>query len=159
MAGRSDPELAAEIGARVVEACTMAGIAGPKDLSQRTGFDERTCRRYLRAEIQVGLRNVMRLAEALEVSIDWLVLGRNDPPDGLLAWLESPEGRTAPEEARRYARDLPLKGYRASPEFYELAMQRWVPGIPPEMPETVVRETRKTLRSYGDAIRRVRGTG
>lgn len=64
---------------------------------------------------------IVGLSDALEVSTDWLLTGRDDLPSGYAEWLESDGGRSSAE--RQWLRSLPLHGYRAGPSFYRRALK------------------------------------
>jgi len=140
-----DP-LAPEIGRRINEARLAAGYETIEGFAIATGTNLRLMRRYLKGEMMPGVRALMRVAETCEVSLDWLVLGHEDMPSVFLEWLASPIGKTAPEPARRYLRSLPIRGYKPSLAFYDMALLSWQRGLSAEQAVTAARTTTRALR-------------
>lgn len=122
MAKPLNQELARSIGARVEAARVAAGFDVLRDFCRAIRTDERLYRRYADGASVPGVEALIRIAEACDVSIDWLVLGREEQSPGMLAWLETPLGTSAAQEHPKLValmRTLPLRGFRPRPGFYD----------------------------------------
>jgi hypothetical protein len=142
-----DP-VAVEVGRRIDEAWARAGFGSRAAMVRASGLpDYNQVARWCQGKALPALMSIAAIAKACEVSLDWLVFGADGTPATFMAWLETPAGISAPDEARRFLRSMPLHGYRASLAFYDLAYQAWTHGLHQELgaDETVraVRETGK----------------
>jgi len=126
---RTKDPLAPEIGRRIGQAWRDAGFETLASFVHTTAIDPRLMSRYLAGEVMPGVRALMRIAEVCRVSLDWLILGREDTPSALTEWLQTPTGKAAPEEAVRFLRSLPIHGYRATVRFYDFAFMAWQHGL------------------------------
>jgi len=138
---KKDP-LAFEIGARMDQAWKDAGFESQGAFIRAMGVDHRLMGRYLREGTMPGVRVLMRVSELCNVSVDWLLWGsEREPPAAYLEWLASPMGQVAPEEARRFLRALPLRGYKPSFRFYEFGFLAWRDGLSVEEAALAARAT------------------
>lgn len=91
---------------------------------------------------------LIAMARACRVSIDFLLLGADEPPASLLDWLETPTGQSvqrAEPEAIAFLRAMPVHGYRPrGTVFWDLAYQAWKHGL--HDPDRVSRTARDTER-------------
>lgn len=144
VAGAKHPQLATAIGERIREALRLAGMRTLDDAVRVTGLQDRALRRYLKGTHIPLVPALMVLSEACQVSIDWLVFGREWLPAAYYEWLQTPLGGTAREEARAALRSLPLHGYPADVEFYDRAFLAWGAGV--RDPEDILRTARQTIQ-------------
>lgn len=121
----ADPKLAGAIGERLRDAMRRAGIATRAELEHRSGVQDRQLRRYLAGQHVPKVQALMSLSGVLDVSIDWLLLGRDEPP---AAWFEWSCGLQLDERARELLRGLPTFGRRIDHAFYNRALQAWSEG-------------------------------
>lgn len=116
-----DP-LAAEIGARISEAMRLSNIGTQAQLQNITGLHDKTLRRYLEGSHVPKLENIVLIADACRVTLDWLVRGLDPIPSAYFLWIETGRGRDATDEERRVLRELPTKGYMATLDYYDRAL-------------------------------------
>ena len=72
---------------------------------------------------------LVTICEVLEVSADWLLTGRDALPEGYALWLENRRDHASSDRLRTYLRELPLEGYRATLDFYDLATDAYYRGL------------------------------
>lgn len=122
MPNPTDTDLAAAIGQRI-ELAADAAFRTKGEFYGAIGRDPGTMRRYLRGASMPGVALLIDVARACDVSLDWLVLGRDEEPVALRAWVQrcSEARRAAPDFERvvRFMRALPLRGWRPTEDFYE----------------------------------------
>lgn len=132
---KKDP-LAPEVGRRIAEAADRMAFGSFKEFAEAVGIGEKLLRGYLSGDTMPGARAIIRIALALGVSIDWLLMGTERTPAAFLEWLDSPVGRTATPDEQRFLRALPLAGYEPEAAFYDLALHAMRSGLTPD--ETVL---------------------
>lgn len=102
----------------------------PTPAYRATGLrDQNQFYRWARGESVPNLTSLIAIAHAFEVSLDWLVLGKERTPAALEEWLASPQGAVIEDDAKRYLRSLPTRGYDATPAFYALSYNAWKHGL------------------------------
>lgn len=123
-------ELARLIGQRIDEAWPRAGFHSRAEMIRASGVkDSNQAHKWALGKNLPRVDGLAAIAQTCKVSIDWLVFGFEETPPAYWTWAESASGSAAPEDARRFLRALPLKGYKASPAFYDLAFQAWKLGL------------------------------
>lgn len=131
---QKDP-FAVALGQRIDEAWDRAGYKSRTDMFRASDLpDYNQLSRWCRGVAIPKVEHLVSIARACQVSLDWLVFGAETTPAAFLDWLETPTGREAPEEAKRFLRALPLHGYQAGGPFYDLAYQAWKLGLTRDMP-------------------------
>ena len=147
---KHDPVLAAAIGERLRIAYRNRGYTNEQQFltwaTARTGIADRQLRKYLHAEAVPTVPLALKLADALEISLDWLLAGAEASSTAFRAWHAGPVGSTAPADAVRYLRTLPTHGMRNPDRFYDVALSAYMQGVrlaPAEQAQAV----RDTLRN------------
>lgn len=137
---------AEELGRRVEESWRRAGYSSRADFARECKQDYQQLSKWIRGEVTPSVESLAEIARTCGVSLDWLVFGALETPPAYADWLDTPTGRGATEEAKRYLRSLPLAGFRASRAFYDLAHQAFSLGLAPDDAVTAARKT-ASLRS------------
>lgn len=141
-----DP-FAEELGRRIDEAWARAGFASRAAMFRDSGLsDYNQLARWCKGIAVPEVRSLALIAERCQVSLDWLVFGAEATSPALLDWLDTPTGKQAPDEAKRFLRSLPLHGYKASAAFYDLAYQAWKLGLARDSPELAAQLARDSER-------------
>lgn len=138
--------LAQQIGARIVEAMELTGIPTQAALQNLTGLHDRTLRRYLDGTHVPQVESLISIAAVCRVSIDWLVLGRDELRAMFFVWLETPAGHGASDAEKAALRTLPTKGYLTTIDFYDRALDVLRQGVTMS-PEDVAKVARRTERA------------
>jgi transcriptional regulator with XRE-family HTH domain len=64
----------AQVGRRLASAMALRGM-GPAELAERTGVHRQTIWRYMAGKVTLPLLPVARMAQELEVRLDYIVYG------------------------------------------------------------------------------------
>lgn len=135
------------IGERIREARKACGFATAADLADAVGVRQNTLYRYERGELVPSVWVLFRIARETSARMEWLVGGDGaaGPSDtaALEAWIQTPVGQTAAPEAVAFLRALPLRGYVASPLFYDLALTAWRAGLTADEAARAARTTQR----------------
>jgi len=117
-----DDKLARAIANRIVEAREAAGFKTRTAFGHALNRDEKTMARYEGGKMVPGAEALIAISEACDVSLDWLMLGREEAPPAFAEWLTTALGRKAVEKHPKIVgmlRTLPLRGWRPTIEVYD----------------------------------------
>lgn len=111
------------IGHRIEEAWRLSGFGSRAAFIRATGLkDHNALHRYALGKTLPKLRPMIVMADTLGVTLDWLATGAETGlPESYFVWCEASEMEPTKEE-RRFARGVPLRGYRASFEFWDAVL-------------------------------------
>lgn len=152
VARRSTRALQEEIGRRIDEAWEAAGYESRSAMLRATGIrDQNQAHQWAKGSVLPRVDGLIAIAEACRISLDWLCRGTEETPPAYLEWLDSSDGQTATDEARTFLRSLPVRGYKATATFYQLAHAAWQIGLHREgSPDEIVQAARAKERLKSD---------